>query len=148
MGTPYGALSMVPAPMMFFWIDFVSRPRSLVLLRIPASTSVETTGLSTSITSGALPCWAASSALLPRSVVSYAVRLTVTPAFVPQSLTSLPHGEEASNCGYGSQKVYVPPDASVEPDPSSEPPEQAVREARVPTAASAARRVRRLGITG
>ncbi|CAM5650704.1 hypothetical protein SGRIM119S_03973 [Streptomyces griseorubiginosus] len=61
---------MVPAPMMFFWIDAVSSPRSLVLLRMPASTSVETTGLSTSITSGALPCCAASSALLPRSVVS------------------------------------------------------------------------------
>src|SRR2546429_10007814 len=117
---------MTPAPRMFFWIDDVSRPRSPVLLRIPASTSVETTGLSTSITSGALPCWAASSALLPRSVVSYGVRLSFTPAFVPHPDTSLPHAEEASNCGYGSQKVYVPPEAPEEELDESEPPEHAV----------------------
>src|SRR3954471_2450435 len=99
---------MTPAPMMLFCIEVVWIPTSLILFRIPACTSVETTGLSTSITSGALPCCAASSALLPRSVVSYAVRLTVTPALVPQEATSFPHAEEPSNCGYGSQNVYVP----------------------------------------
>src|SRR5882724_5210604 len=116
---PYAEPSRVPAPMMFFWIDEVSSPRSLVLLRMPASTSVETTGLSTSITSGALPCWAASSALLPRSVVSYAVRLIFTPACVPHCATRLPQSEEASNCGYGSQKAYVleSPEDEEEPEP-------------------------------
>lgn len=43
---------------------------SSVVVRAPASASVEITGLSTISTSGELPCWAASSALLVRSVVS------------------------------------------------------------------------------
>jgi hypothetical protein len=43
--------------------------------------------------------------------------------------------------------VYVPPEASEDPE-LSEPPPQAVREARVPTAATAARRERRVDITG
>jgi hypothetical protein len=55
----------------------------------------------------------------------------------------LPQSEEVSNCGYGSQKVYVAdlPEEAEEPEP---PPPQAVTEARVPTATQAARRVLRV----
>jgi hypothetical protein len=60
----------------------------------------------------------------------------------------LPQAEEASSCGYGSQKVYVPEGAPSEESEEPEPPPHAVRETSVPTAASAARRVRRVDITG
>ena len=48
----------------------VSSLFSSVVVRMPASANVETTGLSTISTSGALPCCAASSPLFVRSLVS------------------------------------------------------------------------------
>jgi hypothetical protein len=57
------------------------------------------TGLSTISTSGAVPCWAASSTLLVRSVVSYPVRVIVTPASEPHLFSSLTQSDPASYCG-------------------------------------------------
>ena len=72
---------------------------SAVEVSTPASASVDTTGLSTTSTSGELPCCAASSALFVRSVVSNPVRLTVTPALLPQDWSSFTHADPLSNCG-------------------------------------------------
>ena len=83
----------------------VSSLVSSLLVSTPPSARVETTGLSRMRMSGELPCWAASSTLLVRSVVSNAVRLTVTPAPVPHCLSRLTQADESSNCGYGSQIV-------------------------------------------
>src|SRR5207248_3112621 len=64
----------------------------------PASANVETTGLSTINTSGEAPCCAAKSALFVKSVVSYPVRLIVTPALVPHWVSNFVQAEVASNC--------------------------------------------------
>ncbi len=61
---------MTPAPRMFVAIDPVERPFCAVVVSAPALASVETTGLSTSRMSGALPCCAARSACVVSAVVS------------------------------------------------------------------------------
>ena len=81
------------------------RPFSSVAVRMPASTSVETAGLSISRMSGESPCCPASRALLVRSLVSKPVRSTVTPASAAQESMTLAQSELASYCGYGSQNV-------------------------------------------
>src|SRR5512142_1376611 len=90
-------------------------------------------------TSGALPCCAASSTLLVRSVVSNPVRLTVTPAEVPQPSSSFTQAEELSNWGYGSQMVYVPL-AADEPPPEEEQPARPVATASAARPSPRARR--------
>src|ERR1700736_3681090 len=116
-----------------------------VSVSTPASARVETTGLSTISTSGALPCCAASRTLLVRSVVSYPVRLTVTPAPVPHLVSSCTQAELLSNCGYGSQIVYVPDWPAEVPDAAGEP--QAVAApAASSSAVSAAAARRRDGV--
>ena len=47
-----------------------------------------------------------------RSEVSNPVRLTVTPALLPQLSSNLTQSEVLSNCGYGSHTVRVPPVAA------------------------------------
>lgn len=69
-GTPYVLPPICPAPSRFGAMAEVSSLFSSVVVSTPASASVETTGLSTMSTSGALPCCAASSVLFVRSVVS------------------------------------------------------------------------------
>src|SRR6266496_3333438 len=78
---------------------------SSAVVSTPASASVDTTGLSTISTSGELPCCAASSALLVRSVVSNATRLIATPASLPHLFNSCTQPDALSNWGYGSQIV-------------------------------------------
>jgi hypothetical protein len=41
--------------------------------------------------------------------------LIFTPALVPQASSSFAHAELLSNCGYGSQMVYVPLSAALVP---------------------------------
>ncbi len=65
------------------------------------------------------------------------MRFTVTPASVPHFATSLPHAEDASYWGYGSQNVYVPFAASDEPEPEDWA-EQPVRPATTLAAATSA----------
>ena len=69
-GMPYVLPPLCPAASRFGAIAEVSSLFSSVVVSTPASASVETTGLSTISTSGELPCCAASSALLVRSLVS------------------------------------------------------------------------------
>jgi hypothetical protein len=77
----------------------VSSPKSLIVVSMPASARVDTAGLSSRITSGAFPSWAASSAWLVRAVVSYAVRSIVTPASWPHASTRFAQSELSSCCG-------------------------------------------------
>lgn len=77
----------------------VSSLLSSVVVSTPASARVDTTGLSTMRTSGELPCCAARSVLLARSLVSNPVRLIFTPASVPQASSSFTHAEPFANCG-------------------------------------------------
>ncbi len=65
----------------------------------PGLGEVGTTGLSTMMTSGEPPCWAASRALFATSEVSMAVRLTITPAWEAQESTDSAQSEFAVNCG-------------------------------------------------
>src|SRR5689334_11098857 len=104
---PYVLPSNCPAASRFGSTADVSILTSSVVVSTPASASVDTTGLSTISTSGELPCCAASNALFVRSVVSKPVRFTVTPASVPHLVNNFTQSDESSNCGYGSQMLYV-----------------------------------------
>src|SRR4051812_7556872 len=105
MGVPYVLPPLRPAASRLGSASDVLMWFSSVLVSTPASASVDTTGLSTIRTSGALLCCAASRVLLVRSVVSKPVRLTFTPAWLPQLRSSFTQADALSNCGYGSHTV-------------------------------------------
>jgi hypothetical protein len=73
--------------------------------------------------------------------------LIVTPACVPQDSTSFVQSDEAFYCGYGSQKVYVPPPDEPDDDGAAELPpleQPASAAAMVPMARSEAPAARAL----
>ena len=142
-GVPYVFPPDSPAARRFGSTFEVSSLLSSVVVSTPASARVDTTGLSTMRTSAELSCCAASSALLARSLVSNAVRLTFTPALVPQSSSSFAQAELLSNWGYGSQMVYVPLSSAFAPA-APEPEEQAVPTTATTVVRAAAVRRRRL----